>query len=81
MDDSLNEAWTADVVGRMHRYRITNVQLANECGYTATYLSLVLNGRKVFERWENKEKTKGIILRALENIESRILKADEENTD
>ena len=47
MDDSLNEAWTADVVGRMHRYRITNVQLANECGYTATYLSLVLNGRKV----------------------------------
>lgn len=46
---AFNEDWTADVVGRMHKYRITNVQLAEACGYTPAYLSTVLNGKKTFE--------------------------------
>lgn len=46
MEAILNEDWTADVVGRMHRCKIKNEQLAHECGYSATYLSTVLNGNK-----------------------------------
>ena len=38
--------WTAEVVGRMHAARITGQQLAAKCGYTAAYLSTVLNGKK-----------------------------------
>ncbi len=38
-----NDDWTADVVGQMHKYRISNVQLAAACGYTPAYLSTVLN--------------------------------------
>lgn len=44
MDALLNEDWTAEVVGRMHRCRISNLQLAEECGYSAAYLSTVLSG-------------------------------------
>lgn len=54
---AFNEDWTADVVGRMHKYRITNVQLAEACDYTPAYLSTVLNGKKTFESEETKAKT------------------------
>ncbi len=82
MEAILNEAWTADVTGRMHRFRISNVQLAEECGYTAAYLSTVLNGRKTFESEEAKLKTKDRILEALVKIESRVLEsAGEPNAD
>lgn len=67
----LNEDWTADVIGRMHKYRINNAQLAKACGYSATYLSLVLNGRKA-----SGDKTKHVIFKALESIEAQILEAD-----
>ena len=67
-----NEDWTADVVGRMHKYRITNVQLAEACGYTPAYLSTVLNGKKTFESEETKVKTKDRILDALKGLESKI---------
>ncbi len=40
------EDWTADVVGRMHKSRITGKMLAAESGITAAYLSTVLNGHK-----------------------------------
>jgi len=68
----LNEDWTADVVGRMHRFKIKNEQLAQECGYTAAYLSTVLNGKKELSD-KGKEETKDRIFKALERIESRIL--------
>lgn len=38
-----NEDWTADVVRQMHKYRISNPQLAAACGYSAAYVSTVLN--------------------------------------
>ena len=77
MDALLNEDWTADVVGRMHRCRISNVQLAEECNYSAAYLSTVLNGNKVFENDEAKEKTKDRIMEGLARLESKILSASE----
>lgn len=76
METVLNEDWTADVVGRMHRCRIRNEQLAQECGYTATYLSTVLNGNKNLSD-KGKEETKDRIFKALERIESQILTVGE----
>lgn len=83
MDAILNEDWTADVAGRMHRCRITNAQLAQESGYSAAYLSTVLNGNKDLSA-EGKEQTKDKIFKALERIESRVLttgKAENDATD
>ena len=68
----LNEDWTADIVGRMHRFKINNKQLARECGYSAAYLSTVLNGKKDLSD-KVKEETKDRIFKALERIETRIL--------
>lgn len=72
MSAILNEDWTAEIVGRMHRFKIRNEQLAQECGYTAAYLSTVLNGNKDLSE-KGKEETKNRIFEALERIESRIL--------
>lgn len=72
-NSNLNDDWTANVVGRMHKFRITNVQLAEECNYSAAYLSTVLNGKKEFESEESKQKTMNIILDALNRLESKIV--------
>ena len=62
----LLESWTADVVGRMHRLKITGPQLAERVGTSNTYLSTVLNGHKGSD--EMKEK----ILRALDELEAEL---------
>lgn len=77
MESIFNEDWTADVIGRMHKFRITNVQLAAECGYTPAYLSTVLNGRKTFESEDTKERTKSRILDALKRIEVTVSSENE----
>lgn len=56
--------WTAEVVGRMHAARITGQLLAEKCGYSAAYLSTVLNGRK------GNDHTKQNILDALTALEN-----------
>ena len=38
--------WIGDVVGRMHRHRITITQIAQEMGVTREYLSMILNGHR-----------------------------------
>lgn len=38
--------WLGDVVGRMHRNRITITQVAREMGVTREYLSMILNGHR-----------------------------------
>ncbi len=84
MGSILNEDWTAEVVGRMHRFRITNLALAEACGYSAAYLSTVLNGHKQFESEDAKLKTKDRILNALTEIESKIaenVESDESGKD
>lgn len=40
------DSWIADVVGRMHIAGITGKKLAAECGFTESYLSVVLHGKK-----------------------------------
>ena len=64
----LNEPWTANVVGRMHRYGIKGDELARRCGYTPQYLSMVLNGRKEFTTDEAKEHVKRIIFDSISSI-------------
>ena len=63
----LNEEWTARVVGRMHKYRISRTELASKCHYSLTYISLVLNGNYA------KQKTREKIERNLKEIEDGIL--------
>jgi len=38
--------WIADVARRQKRSRITGKVLADRCGYSPTYLSMVLSGAK-----------------------------------
>ncbi len=69
----LKAEWTAQVVARMHRYSISNRELADKCHYSETYLSQVLNGRKEFSSDSSRERTKSKILRSLGLIEADIL--------
>ena len=55
--------WTAEVVGRMHDAHITGQQLADECGYSAAYLSTVLNHKR------GNEQTKQNVFSALSRLE------------
>ena len=57
--------WIAEAVGRMHVARITGQMLAKESGYSAAYISTVLNGKR------GTEKTKRNILDALDRLEHR----------
>lgn len=69
----LNEDWTAYVVGEMHKYRIKNTELAEECEYHPTYLSTILNGSKEFGSEEAAQKTKEHILAALEKMKAKLM--------
>ena len=68
MKRKLNEEWTGIVVGKMHQWGITNSELANRCGYTTQYISMLLNGKKAFTSIKSKEKTKNHVIGALEEI-------------
>lgn len=57
--------WTAEAVGRMHVARITGQMLAKESGYSAAYVSEVLNNKR------GTEKTKQNILDALLRLEEK----------
>ena len=83
METIPNEDWTAEIIGQMHKYRITGVQLAEECnnpygerydktGYSPAYLSQVLNGRKKFESESAKENTKRTIVAALNRLIAKV---------
>lgn len=74
----LNEEWTADIIGRMHRYRISKKELASKCHYSLTYLSLVLNCIKEFSSERAKNRTKTHILKCLSEIENDIEKEIQE---
>lgn len=68
MKRKLNEEWTGYVVGKMHQWGITQAELAAKCGYTTQYVSMILNGKKRFEKVESREKTKQHVIWALEEI-------------
>lgn len=59
------DSWIADVVGRMHVAEITSKRLAAECGYTESYLSTVLHGKKGDSTTQKK------IVAALERLEQK----------
>ncbi len=68
----MNEPWTANVVGRMHRYGIKGEELANKCGYSPQYISMVLNGKKQFASEEAKSRAKRIIFNGLHQVEREV---------
>lgn len=68
MKRKLNEEWTGIVVGKMHQWGITNMELGQKCGYTAQYISMLLNGKKAFHTEDAKEKTKNHVMRTLAEI-------------
>lgn len=61
----MSDNWTAEAVGRMHIARITGQMLAKESGYSAAYVSEVLNNKR------GTEKTKQNILDALLRLEEK----------
>lgn len=38
--------WIADLVGQMHKFKISNKQLAERLSITPEYVSMVLNGHR-----------------------------------
>lgn len=40
------DAWSADIVGKMHLKHLTGKKLAEITGYTEQYISMILNGHK-----------------------------------
>lgn len=68
----LNDEWTAQIVGRLHRCGITHKDFADRCGYTAGYLSMVLNGKKTFTSDYSEKRTRNHITQVLSEIEHEI---------
>lgn len=69
-DYGVNEAWTAAVKARMHRFGVSNTTLAQEAGLNHTYLSTVLNGHKALTD-EGKRDIQERLNAALKRIEER----------
>lgn len=42
----MKEAWTGDIVGRMHSEEITYEELGKELGVGKSYISMILNGSR-----------------------------------
>lgn len=40
------EAWTGNLIGKMHNKGITYDELAEEMGVTKSYISMILNGKR-----------------------------------
>lgn len=73
MKKTIKEAWTGEVIGKLHQLGESQIDLAKRCGYTPQYLCSVLNCKKQFESSYAKELTKKKIFRALTEMEKEIL--------
>lgn len=60
----LNEEWSSELIGKMHRHKIKANELARQSGYTAPYVSMLMNGKKPAN-----EKTIARLYSALEELE------------
>ena len=38
--------WTGQLIGKMHNFSVSGIELAKELNCTAEYVSMVLNGKK-----------------------------------
>lgn len=61
----LFDEWAANTVGRMHRAGITGKMLAEECGFSNSYISTVLHCKK------GDDNTRQRIDEAISRIEAR----------
>lgn len=69
----LKEEWAAEIVGKLYRFNMTHKDFAKECGYTAGYLSMVLNGKKKFGSPYSERMTRKHILNTMARLEDEIL--------
>lgn len=53
----MNEEWTGEIISRLHLHGVSHKEFAKRCGYTPTYLSMVLNNKKVFSSDYSKRRT------------------------
>ena len=42
----MNSTWSADIVGRLHMLKVSKRKLAELTGYSAGYISMILNGKR-----------------------------------
>ena len=70
--ERFNEDWTVEVVGKMHKYRITGGMLAEECNYRPEYISMLLNGKKEFKTERGREKARDVVYAGLDRLIQRI---------
>ncbi len=42
----MDNQWIANIVGKMHINKITNIELSEQLNCTPQYVSMVLNGKK-----------------------------------
>lgn len=49
--------WTSNLVGQMHKHKISKTQLAERLGITREYVSMVLNGHRAPTGAEEKFRT------------------------
>jgi len=40
------EAWTGDLIGKMHNHKIKQSELAQALGYTNAYVGMILRGER-----------------------------------
>jgi transcriptional regulator with XRE-family HTH domain len=58
--------WTADLVGQMHKFKITKSRLADHMGMTREYVSMVLNGHR--EPADAEERFKAALAEIIEEV-------------
>ena len=68
MRKKIHEEWASKLVGEMYRNGITSKRLAEKVGYTAPYISMLLNGKK-----HATEKTKLKLFNAMSELEKEVL--------
>lgn len=59
--------WASKLVGKMYLYGITSKMLAEKVGYTAPYISMLLNGKKPIT-----EETKSKLFNAVAELEKGV---------
>ena len=69
----LHEPWTANVVGRLHRYGLKMDELARKCDYSPQYLSQIINGKRDFKSDDAKAKAKRVIFAGLSELELEVI--------
>ena len=50
----MKELWTGDLIGRMHNAGIKRRELADELGVSCAYVTMILNGTRTADKWEEK---------------------------